>query len=379
MHKRFFTTPAALALLTAGLVGASWSAAWADPQTDGSGGAASGNQVNVPVDVEADLCGDSLAVLGISKAQCTEVAKVLYASSDEGGDAPATDGSGGVASGNQINLPLDAALDICGNSAAIGGVSEADCTEVVKKLAEESGDSAGSSPSTDGSGGVASGNQINIPVDTAVNICGNSVAVLGASKAECTTIINIISGDGGDGGSSPSTGGSGGVASGNQINIPIKAAVDICGNAVSVLGVAEAECLEKVGHPGGEDGSDDGGKDDGGEEDPGKDDGSEDEGGSDDGGSEGGEEEPGEETGETPGSDDGGKDDGGKSDDKQAPAGDTGTAASSTGSLPLTGTALGGLIAAAAAAIGAGAGAMYLTRKRRAAAAAGAGAGGAED
>lgn len=98
MHKRFFTTPAALALLTAGLVGASWSAAWADPQTDGSGGAASGNQVNVPVDVEADLCGDSLAVLGISKAQCTEVAKVLYASSDEGGDAPATDGSGGVAS-----------------------------------------------------------------------------------------------------------------------------------------------------------------------------------------------------------------------------------------------------------------------------------------
>src|SRR5690606_21610242 len=369
MHKRFFTTPAALALLTAGLVGASWSAAWADPQTDGSGGAASGNQVNVPVDVEADLCGDSLAVLGISKAKCTEVSKVLHASGDGGGDGPATDGSGGVASGNQINLPLDAALDICGNSAAIGGVSEADCTEVVKKLAEESGDSAGSSPSTDGSGGVASGNQINIPVDTAVNICGNSVAVLGASKAECTTIINIISGDGGDGGSSPSTGGSGGVASGNQINIPIKAAVDICGNAVSVLGVAEAECLEKVGHPGGEDGSDDGGKDDGGEEDPGKDDGSEDEGGSDDGGSEGGEEEPGEETGETPGSDDGGKDDGGKSDDKQAPAGDTGTAASSTGSLPLTGTALGGLIAAAAAAIGAGAGAMYLTRKRRAAAA----------
>ncbi|MFW5415582.1 chaplin [Nocardiopsis sp. CNT-189] len=373
MHKRFFTTPAALALLTAGLVGASWQAAWADPQTDGSGGVASGNQISVPVDVEADLCGNSLAVLGISKAQCTEVSKVLYASSDEGKEsAPATDGSGGVASGNQIDMPLDAALDICGNSAAVGGVSESDCTKVVKKLAEESGD-GGSSPSTGGSGGVASGNQINLPVDTAVNICGNSVAVLGASKAECTTIINIIGGDGDGGGSSPATGGSGGVASGNQIDIPVKAAVNICGNAVSVLGVAEAECLEKVGHPGGDDGGEDDGNDDGGKEDPrsedGGDDGGEDDGGDQNpGGEDPGEEKPGEKPGEEPGSDDGGK-----SDDKQAPA------ASSTGSLPVTGTALGGLVAAAAAAVGVGAGAMYLTRKRRAAAAGAAGTEGAED
>ncbi|WP_017595364.1 chaplin family protein [Nocardiopsis potens] len=378
MHKRFFTTPAAVALLTAGLVGASWQAAWADAQTDGSGGVASGNRINVPVDVEADLCGNSLAVLGISKAQCTEVSKVLYASSDEGKEsAPATDGSGGVASGNQIDMPLDAALDICGNSAAVGGVSEADCTKVVKKLAEESGGSDGSSPSTDGSGGVASGNQIDIPVDTAVNICGNSVAVLGASKAECTTIINIIGGDGGDGGSSPSTGGSGGVASGNQIDIPVKAAVNICGNAVSVLGVAEAECLEKVGHPDGDDGGGDGGNDDGGNDDGGKDGGGEDPG-SEDGGDDGGDHNPGgedpgaekpdEEPAEEPGAADGGKD-----------AGERTPAASSTGSLPLTGTALGGLIAAAAAAVGTGAGAMYLTRKRRAAAAGAAGTEGAED
>ncbi|MDA8369670.1 MAG: chaplin family protein, partial [Nocardiopsaceae bacterium] len=151
-----FSSTASVTLLAAGLVGAAPALAFADPQTDGSGGTASGNQINVPVDVEAELCGDSLAALGISKAECSDVAKVLYAAG-EGGNAPETDGSGGTASGNQINIPVDVAIDVCGNSIAALGVSAAECTKVTKKLADESG--SGDASKTDGSGGTASGNQ----------------------------------------------------------------------------------------------------------------------------------------------------------------------------------------------------------------------------
>jgi hypothetical protein len=36
-----------------------------------------------------------------------------------------------------------------------------------------------------GNGGVLSGNQVFVPVSIPVNVCGNSVAVLGISRAGC--------------------------------------------------------------------------------------------------------------------------------------------------------------------------------------------------
>ncbi len=327
--------------LTAGLVLAPFSAAFANPETDGSGGVGSGNQIVVPVDVEANLCGNSLAILGISKAKCTQVTEVLYESSGQGAT---TDGSGGVASGNQIIVPVDAAIDVCGNSVAVAGISEAECVEVVEVLEAESDDAPGTY--TDGSGGVASGNQIVVPVDTAIEICGNSVAVLGASSAECTTIINIIHASP-DNQAAPTTDGSGGVASGNQVLVPVDAAVQICGNAVSVLGIAEASCITKISEepetpvdP--KDPEDP--KDPKDPKDP---------------------EDPKEPKDPKEPEDDGKKeeDDSGKGDDKPAPKDQA------SDELAVTGSALGGLIAAAVAAVGAGGAGLYFARKRKVAAA----------
>ncbi|MDT0331890.1 chaplin [Nocardiopsis lambiniae] len=332
--------------IAAGLAFVPATAAFADATTSGSGGVGSGNQIIVPVDIEAGLCGNSLAVLGISKATCTQVSKVLYETSGKGGAS--TDGSGGVASGNQIIVPVDAAIDACGNAVAVGGVSKAECLEVVEVLEEESADGT---YSTDGSGGVASGNQIIVPVDAAINICGNSVAILGAASSKCTTIINIIqAAPENEGSPEATTDGSGGVASGNQVVVPVDVATDICGNAVGVLGLAEASCLEAISEKPGE---------------PGK------------------PEEPGEETPETPekpeepGGEkpekpeepreedehegDDGEDDGGKGDDKPAPPQQAGS------ELPLTGGALTGLVAAGIAAVGAGGAGLYFARKRKAA------------
>ncbi|QVJ01659.1 chaplin [Nocardiopsis eucommiae] len=330
--------------LTAGLVLAPFSAAFADTSTDGSGGVLSGNQVVVPVDVEANLCGNSLAVLGISQATCTKVSEVLYESSGQGA---ATDGSGGVASGNQIVLPVDAAVDACGNSVAVAGISEAECVEVVEVLEKESED-APSTMNTDGSGGVASGNQITVPVDTAIEICGNSIAVLGASSAQCTTIINIIHASPDNEGAStgPATSGSGGVASGNQVSVPVNAAVDICGNAVSVLGIAEASCVETISEK---------------PEEPKEPEESEKP------------EEPKEpeesekpEEPKTPEESEKPKvpEKNEETDEKPAPQQEAGE------ELAVTGGALGGLVAAAVAAIGAGGAGLYFARRRKATAAA---------
>jgi hypothetical protein len=44
--------------------------------TNGSGGILSGNQVIVPVSIPVNVCGDSIAILGISRAGCRGGASV---------------------------------------------------------------------------------------------------------------------------------------------------------------------------------------------------------------------------------------------------------------------------------------------------------------
>ncbi|GAB3712995.1 chaplin family protein [Nocardiopsis oceani] len=45
---------------------------------------------------------------------------------------------------------------------------------------------ANSNVFTSGNGGILSGNQAVVDVDAPINVCGNSVAVLGISGANCT-------------------------------------------------------------------------------------------------------------------------------------------------------------------------------------------------
>lgn len=175
-------------VMTAGLVVAPVAAAFADTTTSGSGGIGSGNQIVVPVDVEAELCGNSIAILGISSATCTQVSEVLYEASGQGGAA--TDGSGGVASGNQIIVPVDAAIDICGNSVAILGGSSAKCTTIINIIQASPENEGTPDTATSGAGGIGSGNQVVVPVDAAVDICGNAVSVLGLAEGSCMEIIS---------------------------------------------------------------------------------------------------------------------------------------------------------------------------------------------
>lgn len=90
---------------------------------------------------------------------------------------------------------------------------------------------------TSGDGGVASGNQVKAPVSVPVNVCGNAIAVLGQARAACKGDATVVNHDSGS-----RTSGNGSVGGGNQVNAPISAPVNVCGNAVAVAGQAAAAC-----------------------------------------------------------------------------------------------------------------------------------------
>ncbi|MEW1613216.1 MULTISPECIES: chaplin [unclassified Streptomyces] len=145
-----------------------------------------------------------------------------YAHADAGAAATAT-GSPGVLSGNSVSVPIDIPVNVCGNSVTVGGLinptfgndCENDSAESSRdsgpqnRIADGSADGArsgngaqaGSTSATDqhgepgtgrhraggagaegvaqGSPGILSGNSVQVPIDIPVNVCGNSVSVIG--------------------------------------------------------------------------------------------------------------------------------------------------------------------------------------------------------
>ncbi|MFF4301084.1 chaplin [Streptomyces sp. NPDC001601] len=107
---------------------------------------------------------------------------------------------------------------------------------------------AGADGTAAGSPGVISGNGIQLPVDLPVNVCGNTVNVVGLlNPAAGNTCANEGGGnatDGAPGGSATSGGatargaeeGSPGVISGNGIQLPVDLPVNVSGNSVNVVG-----------------------------------------------------------------------------------------------------------------------------------------------
>ncbi|MFC5905940.1 chaplin [Streptacidiphilus monticola] len=92
----------------------------------------------------------------------------------------------------------------------------------------------------DSPGGV-SGNSVQAPVEVPVNVCGNTVDVVGLlNPAYGNSCGNHSSSHGSGGSGSTATGGahgSPGVGSGNGVQAPVDVPVNACGNSVNVVGV----------------------------------------------------------------------------------------------------------------------------------------------
>ncbi|MET7292772.1 chaplin [Streptomyces griseoloalbus] len=119
--------------------------------------------------------------------------------------------------------------------AAAGGAAHAD---------------SGATGVASGSPGVLSGNTVQAPVHVPVNVCGNTVNVVGilnpsvgnscANQGGSSPEGHGDSGDHGGSHADGRTSDSPGVGSGNQIQAPIHVPVNVCGNSVNVLAAGNA-------------------------------------------------------------------------------------------------------------------------------------------
>ncbi|MFI9364877.1 chaplin family protein [Kitasatospora sp. NPDC053057] len=136
----------------ASTAGYAYAAAEAQGGAAGSPGVASGNSVQVPVEVPINACGNTVDVVGaLNPAYGNRCANV-----GGGGHAAPKPGQTGQPGGS----------DSSGTGASHG----------------PSASGASASGTTAGSPGVISGNSVQAPVHVPVNACGNSVNVVGAGN-----------------------------------------------------------------------------------------------------------------------------------------------------------------------------------------------------
>ncbi|WP_069814219.1 chaplin [Streptomyces sp. TP-A0874] len=126
-----------------------------------------------------------------------------YAHADSSAEG-AAERSPGVLSGNTVQIPVHVPLNVCGNTVDVIGVlnpaAGSKCANVSEsgepgKAHEQDARSSDAGASARGhsshSPGVASGNEVQVPVDLPMNVCGNSIDVIGiANPAAGTDCVN---------------------------------------------------------------------------------------------------------------------------------------------------------------------------------------------
>ncbi|MDF2708011.1 MAG: hypothetical protein K0R62_3663 [Nonomuraea muscovyensis] len=225
------STPAALLAVAVMSFGGT---AVADTSGDHSIGG--GNQVDVPISLPIDISGNSVGVVGESRASSRGGASV---DDQRGGGIPnRTSGDSSILGGNQVNAPISAPVNACGNAVSVFGGATAGCKGGATVKNTGKGGAGGNRTSGDHS--ILGGNQVVAPITAPVNACGNAVAVIGGAAAGCKGGASVKNSGRGAGGNT--TSGRHSILGGNQVVAPISAPINVCGNSVAVLGRAFSGC-----------------------------------------------------------------------------------------------------------------------------------------
>ncbi|MEU3659790.1 chaplin [Streptomyces sp. NPDC032940] len=177
----------------------------------------------------------------------------------------ATDDASGLLSGNNVQAPIDVPVNVCGNTIGVLAVGNGTHGNECGNGSHGSG-SAGAQAvgNTRDASGIVSGNNVQAPVHVPVNLCGNAVNVLAvandtygnecgngsgnhASAASASTAASSAGGARAVGHTEDSYG----LLAGNNIQAPIHVPVNVCGNAVNVLAVANDTYGNECGNEGG--------------------------------------------------------------------------------------------------------------------------------
>jgi small secreted domain DUF320 len=151
----------------------------------------------------------------------------------------------GIANGTQIYAPISVPINACGNSIALlgGSFSQAICGNDVfggtrvHRIRRESGKATESAWQSNGdNNGILNGTQLYAPISLPVNLSGNAVGILGQASSHAVSGNRIESGQGGWG--NQSNGDNNGILNGTQIAAPISIPINVCGNSLGILGAA---------------------------------------------------------------------------------------------------------------------------------------------
>ncbi|GAA3936038.1 chaplin family protein [Actinoplanes auranticolor] len=255
--------------------------------SSGNFGILNGTQAYLPISVPVNVVGNSAAVLGLANASGAgvnhvESTKVEHGKGNRGGRGGRdgdqnSSGNFGVLNGTQVYAPIDVPINLCGNALSILGLaqSQAACVNGV------GGGHRRESTSQDTSGnyGIANGTQVYAPISAPLNVAGNSIGVAGEANSAAVAKNESTRGHDFSQNSSRNVG----ILNGTQLAAPISIPINVCGNSLAVLGLANsaAACANDVdgdrghghghngnggdnGHGHGHDGNggDNGGKDD---------------------------------------------------------------------------------------------------------------------
>jgi hypothetical protein len=162
----------------------------------------------------------------------------------------ATEDSGGVLSGNTVQAPVNLPLNLCGNTVTVIGSGNSSSGNVCSNEGGATADSVTAGKS----GGLLSGNVVQAPVNVPLNLCGNNVTVIGsgndASDNACVNLTeasNTLQHPAQPGDSS-------GTGSGNVVQAPVNVPLNLCGNNVTAVGsgndASGNACLNETGGSG---------------------------------------------------------------------------------------------------------------------------------
>ena len=225
---------------------ASGPGAAASSNTNSSGGLVSGNNIQIPVNIGLDLCGDDVRAGAVR-----DTAGGGHCSSQSGAGATATTShSGGIGSGNSVQVPVNVPILACDNTVA--GAAAHNTLGGANCGSPSGSGGAAASQTTDHSGGILSGNIVQAPVNVPINACGNTVNAAVVSNTESgASCTNSAEGSAPTmpGAPAPGSGGAsataasvdnGGIGSGMAVQTPINVPLNVCGITANAAAAHDA-------------------------------------------------------------------------------------------------------------------------------------------
>jgi hypothetical protein len=274
-------------VLSAGFLLFTGTAANADMGSGSNVGLLNGTQLDSGIQVPVNLCGNAIGLIGGAGAQCDGGGAAALSGGGSGGGAMNSRGNLGALNGTQLGSTIQVPIAACGNSiGALLGSAGASCGGGGAAAGsghwwnnDDDDDNGGGSGGYTGSSsydeksrpggtarrigafdrtwstgtggtmnsvgntGVLNGTQLNSVIQVPVNVCGNAIGLLGGAGASCSGGGAAALSGGGAGGGAMNSAGGFGIGNGTQVKSLIQVPVNVCGNAIGGLfGNAAASC-----------------------------------------------------------------------------------------------------------------------------------------